>query len=376
MSTKLSQQELWAYSRQIVLDKIGYNGQVHLKKGRVLVAGVGGLGTPIAFQLAAMGVGYLRIVDRDIVSISDLHRQYLYDASSIGMPKVEVAASKLSTLNPQITIEPIPISIKQWNVNDLLKDIDVVIDGLDNIEARYLINHACVRNGIPYVYGGAIKTQGNVSTIIPNKTPCLECFNPNLTDEILPKCSVIGVYTPVLGIIASIEVSETIQLLTRRNPKLKGKLLFIDLDDLSFEEINIIKYEKCPVCSDKTDKLPTQSQENLVEKECSRDGRTTIIVTPKKWLTIDLISAYTHLKNIGYSLEKQGKLGISLSNKHDLTISLLQSGVTIFQTPSTKDLATIYLDIATLYKELLTEILQITEDALPLDIQEITKEIF
>ncbi|MGC8850524.1 MAG: HesA/MoeB/ThiF family protein, partial [Candidatus Bathyarchaeia archaeon] len=116
---RLSSEELELYSRQLVLDEIGYEGQLKLKGGRILLAGAGGLGSPIALQLVAMGVGYLRIVDRDVVSISDLHRQYLYDIDSVGLPKVEVAASKLSALNPKVEIDPVPISINSWNVNDL-----------------------------------------------------------------------------------------------------------------------------------------------------------------------------------------------------------------------------------------------------------------
>ena len=202
MADKLSKEELWAYSRQIVLSEIGYEGQVKLKQGRVLIAGVGGLGTPVSLQLAAMGVGYIKIVDRDIISESDLHRQYLYDIDSIGLSKVEIAASRLSALNQRITIEPIPISIKQWNVEELVKDVDVVVDGLDSIETRYLLNRACVKHRIPYIYGGSIQSQGNVSTIVPKKTACLECFNPLLKDEDLPKCGIVGVYPPILSIIS------------------------------------------------------------------------------------------------------------------------------------------------------------------------------
>ncbi len=364
----LSEEELWAYSRQLVLPEIGYEGQLRLKEGHVLLAGVGGLGTPIALQLAAMGVGHLRIVDRDVVSTTDLHRQYLYDMDAIGLPKVEVAASKLSALNPRVKVEPTPASIKTWNIKDILEGVDVVVDGLDSLETRYLINRTCIRRGIPYVFGGAIRTQGIITTIIPKKTPCLECFYPNLRDEDLPKCAVVGIYTPVLGIVASIEVSETVRLLTSKEPRLAGKLLYIDAEDLSFDEIVITRYKSCQVCGNEKMKKPSPLKEKHIEEQCSRDGRTTIVVTPKKWVELDLRAAIDNLKRIGYSVEKQGKLGVTLTDKRKLTISLLKTGTAIFQVPPTQRMSKIRDEVTALYKELLADRLKAPIEALPPEI--------
>jgi len=347
----LAREELWLYSRQIVLDEIGLEGQEKLKKSRVLVAGVGGLGTPITLQLTAMGVGHLRVVDRDIISMSDLHRQYLYDVSSVGLPKVEVAASKLSALNPRVNIEPVPISIRHWNVKDLLEQIDVVIDGLDSVEARYLINRACVKLGIPYVYGGAVRTEGMVSTIMPRRTPCLECFQPNLKDEDLPKCAVVGVYTPLIGIVASIEVSETIRLLTGKQPKLAGRLLFIDASTLSFDEITLAHHEKCPICSD-TVKPPSPLTEKQIEEQCSRDGRTTLVITPQEWLEIDLAAVRDHIVELGYSEDRRGRLGLTATNEKGLTVGLLKTGVAIFQIPPSRASSNMHREALALYEEL------------------------
>jgi len=362
---RLSSEELEVYSRQLVLDEIGYEGQLRLKGGRVLLAGVGGLGSPIAFQLAAMGVGYLRIVDRDIVSTSDLHRQYLYDVNSIGLPKVEVAASKLEALNPRIRVDPAPISIKSWNVEDLVRGVDVVVDGLDSIEARYLINRACIRAGIPYVYGGAVETHGNVSTIIPGETPCLECFNPNLRDEDLPKCAVVGVYTPVLGVTASIEASEAVRILMGKKPRLAGKLLYIDASEMSFDEVILARFEGCPVCGGSAEGGPPIIGRELVEEQCSRNGRRTIIITPKKWLEIDLEEASNRLERRGYSTERQGRLGITLRDKRGLVASLLKTGVAIFQIPRTGGSPEIRDEAMTLYRELLVDELKVSRDAIP-----------
>lgn len=361
---RLSNEELELYSRQLVLDEIGYEGQLKLREGRILLAGAGGLGSPIALQLVAMGVGYLRIVDRDVVSMSDLHRQYLYDVNSVGLPKVEVAASKLSTLNPKVEIDPIPISIKSWNVKDLVKDVEVVIDGLDSIEARYLINRACVREEIPYVYGGAVETHGNVSTIIPGETPCLECFNPNLRDRDLPKCAIVGVYTPVLGVTASIEVSEAVRILTGKGPKLAGKLLYIDASELFFDEVSIAKYERCPVCG-RSPKEPTPLGEELVEEQCSRNGKRTIIVTPKRWLNINLEEALDKLNRLGYLMERRGRFGLTSKNEEGIAISLLKTGVAIFQIPKMSRSLEVRNEVVALYKELLVDELKIPAEALP-----------
>lgn len=366
MVDKLSKEELWAYSRQIVLSEIGYGGQVKLKQGRVLIAGVGGLGTPIALQLAAMGVGYLKIVDRDIIAESDLHRQYLYDVDSIGLAKVEVAASRLSALNPRITIEPIPISIKQWNVEELVKDVDVVVDGLDSVETRYLLNRACVKYGIPYIYGGSIQSQGNVSTIVPKKTACLECFNPLLKDEDLPKCGVVGVYPPILAITASIEVSETIRVLTGKEPQLAGKLFYIDLDNFAFEKVNLKRFDNCPVCSETRDKPLAPLKETFVEEQCSRDGRNSIIITPREWLQLDLEIALTTLKKWGYSLSNRGDLSLTCRNNNGSLISLLNTGVAVYQIPPTStQKSSIRSEAITLYRDLLDK-LDIAEKALPI----------
>ncbi|MEM3630751.1 MAG: HesA/MoeB/ThiF family protein, partial [Nitrososphaerota archaeon] len=146
----LSNEELEFYSRQIVLSEIGYNGQLKLKNAKVCIVGLGGLGSPAALQLAAMGIGYLRLVDFDTVEISNLQRQYLYDIDSLGYPKVEVAAKKLNKLNPNIEIEPLPLSLNVNNAEEIIKGMDVVIDGLDAMAPRYAINRACLKLKIPY----------------------------------------------------------------------------------------------------------------------------------------------------------------------------------------------------------------------------------
>ncbi|MDP2899924.1 MAG: HesA/MoeB/ThiF family protein, partial [Candidatus Bathyarchaeota archaeon] len=167
----LSPDELAYYSRQLVLSEIGLKGQRRLKKARVLVAGVGGLGCQITVQLASMGVGYIRLADRDVVEMSNLQMQHLYGFDVIGYPKVEAAEMRLHKVNPFIDIEAVPASVNNRTASRLAEGVDLVVDGLDRLAPRRALNRACVGLGIPYVYGSVITHVGNVSTIIPGETP-------------------------------------------------------------------------------------------------------------------------------------------------------------------------------------------------------------
>ncbi|MDH4209616.1 MAG: HesA/MoeB/ThiF family protein, partial [Anaerolineae bacterium] len=221
----LSDQEMEFYARQIVLPHIGYGGQMKLRSASVCIAGLGGLGSPAAMQLAAMGVGHLRLVDYDVVELSNLQRQHLYDVSSIGYPKVEAAARRLRGLNPHVHIEPLPLAIGSHNAEEIIRGMDVVVDGLDHMAPRYALNRACLKLGVPYVFGAAVSMYGNTATILPGETACLECFFGSIDDETLPSCSIAGVHPSILGLVASIEVAEAIRVLLGHRPNLANKLL-------------------------------------------------------------------------------------------------------------------------------------------------------
>jgi adenylyltransferase/sulfurtransferase len=326
---KLSPSELEYYSRQIVLKEIGYNGQVKLKSAKVCLVGVGGLGSPIATQLTAMGVGHLRLIDRDIVELSNLHRQHLYDIDSLGQPKVEVAAKKLRRLNPNIEVEPLPLSVNTSNALEVIGDADVVVDGLDHMAPRYAVNRACVKLGKPYVFGSAITTMGNASTIIPKETPCLECFYGNLDDNTLPTCAVVGVHPAIVNIVASIEVSETIKLILGEKPNLTGKLLFCDLRDSSFEKIIIARSEGCPVCGTHPQGEPMLLKEDLVEEVCSREGKRTFFITPKRILRLDMGELRSLLREKGFDITARAELGVTFKPAEGASVSIMSSGVMI-----------------------------------------------
>ncbi|MHA1916754.1 MAG: HesA/MoeB/ThiF family protein [Candidatus Ranarchaeia archaeon] len=246
------EESLERYSRQLVLKNIGSVGHKKIRSSHVTVVGVGGLGSSIAYPLAGIGIGTLRIIDQDIVSLSNLQRQLLYRTEDIGIPKVEAATQTINSLNPDVKVEPIAETISESNILDLLKETDIVIDGLDSFETRYIVNKACVKLGIPYVFGGALETYGNITTIIPNETPCLECIFPDMKSEQQLTCETVGVIPTILNVIGAIQANEAILYLTDQKPVYKNKLLFIDLDYGSFEKIDLLKREECKICGSKT----------------------------------------------------------------------------------------------------------------------------
>ena len=327
----LSREELEYYSRQIVLAELGYNAQLKLKNAKACLLGLGGLGSPAATQLAAIGVGHLRLVDRDVVELANLHRQHLYGVDDVGYPKVEVAAKKLHRLNPYIKIEPLPLYITEDNAEDIVKGMNVVIDCLDSMTARYAINRACVKLGIPYIFGAAITTAGNVSTIIPGETACLECFYGNLDDDKLPKCGVVGVHPSLLGIIASLEVSEAIRILTGKKPRLANKLFHVDIEHVEFNEIRLSKVDECPVCGSKPSDSPTPLKRELVEEICGRNGKKVFVIIPRKSLQVDLTELQPYLKKNGFKVKVNASLGITFDKDQKVSASILKSGVMIVE---------------------------------------------
>jgi len=328
---ELSEEELEVYSRQIVLSDIGYEGQLKLRNAKVCVIGLGGLGCPTSFQLTAMGVGYLRLVDRDVVERSNLHRQYLYDVNSLGYPKVEVAAKKLNELNPDVEMDLVPLSLNVDNAEDVIRGVDVVIDGLDRIEPRYVINRACVKLRIPYAFGAAIESFGNVTMIVPNETPCLECFYLDLRDEVLPTCAIAGVHPSVLGIVSSLQVSEAIRLIIGEKPHLANKFLYCDLRNMAFDEITISRLEECPVCGVKPASPPRPLRRKFIEEVCGRGGKKVYVITPRENLEINMEDLYKLILGKQLSIKVRANLGITFNLNQKIAVSILKSGIMIVE---------------------------------------------
>jgi molybdopterin/thiamine biosynthesis adenylyltransferase len=329
----LTMKQIETYSRQIVLDDIGYAGQKKIRDAKICVLGLGGLGSPTVLKLVAMGVGYLRIVDRDVVSRSDLHRQTLYDVDSLGIPKVEVAGRKLCRLNPDVDLDPIPASLNSANVDEVLKDMDVVVDGFDRITPRYIVNRACQKRRIPYIFGSCIEYYGNVSSIVPGKTACLECFYPDLDDDSLPKCAVVGVHPSVPSLVSCIQVLETINFVVGNPLLLENRLLYVDLKHLAFDAITLARRDNCPVCGPHPTDSIRPIEDKTVEETCARDGRRVVVISPKEIKQIDPRKLRRVIESKGMKVDVVSHFAVTFGNIQDVRMSVLRTGVLIAQIP-------------------------------------------
>ena len=333
MSTKVvgfNEDEIEYYSRQMVMKGFGVEGQRMLKNAKVCVVGLGGLGSPVSIQLATMGVGHLRIVDRDVVDISNLHRQHLYGVDVVGWPKAEAAAERLRKLNPYVEVEPKPVSVTPGNAEALIEGMDIVVDCLDSMAPRYSLNRACVKLGVPLIHGAVITQIGNATTIIPGETVCLECFQGGLDDDSLPSCAVVGVHPSIISIVASVQVSEAVKLLLGKAPSLGNTLLFCDLSDLSFERITLARMENCPVCGSEPRSEPAPIKHEPLQEICGREGRRVFVFEPAEGVSIDLKALYRNLEGQGFNVDVRAELGTSFS-RGPVKGSVLVSGVTILE---------------------------------------------
>ena len=314
-----SSEELERYSRQIVLKEIGTEGQKKLKNARACIAGVGGLGCISALQLAEMGVGYIRLVDQDVVDLTNLHRQPLYDVSSLGYPKVEVAEKKLRSLNPNVETEPVTLTVDSNTAESIVEGVDVVVDGLDRFGPRYAINRACLKLKVPYVFGGAIETYGNASTIIPGETACLECVMGRMSDEHLPTCEIVGVLPPVLGIVASVQVREAVSLILGRKPSLANKLLFCDLNSTSFEIFSTARASNCTACGTPVKRV---AEGLRVAELC---GKNSFMISSKGPVILDMVKA-TDILGTRFTIKIRARYGVTLDYSDGISISLMKTG--------------------------------------------------
>ena len=345
-SEELSSKELDKFSRQVMLEEIGYQGQLKLKNAKVCVVGTGGLGHPITSRLAAMGVGSLRIIDRDVIELSNLHRQTMFDEDDVGQVKVEVAAKKLQKLNPECKIEALAISVNDYTALEVIEGCDVVIDALDSVNARYALDKACVKLGIPFVTGAAVGVSGQVFTIIPGKTACYHCMFPDLNEDTMPTCSIEGVHPSILSIVGGIEVAEAVKVILGKKPSLSERILHIDLENLDFSSTRTFKAEECPVCgSGKIDDAP--KEELILEELCGRNrGKRTYSITPTETFDLDVDGVTLIAKQKGFIVDNQGDLGLSMRT-NDLSVSFMKKGSAVVVGPKDES------EAISLYKSLL-----------------------
>jgi adenylyltransferase/sulfurtransferase len=346
--SELKNEDLQRYSRQIMLEEIGFVGLEKLRKAKVCVVGVGGIGNPVVTQLTAMGVGKLKIVDRDIIEISNLHRQHLYTENDLGKVKVEAAKERLEKINSSVEIEALPNSVTKYTAESIIRGYDIVVDALDSIDARYALNDACIKLNIPLIYAGALGMLGSVCTIIPNKTACLRCIFPALAEDDMPTCSTEGVHPSILYLVGGIQVSEAVKIILGQKPTLENKLLYVDLNDLSLEKISVFRQEECPSCGTKRiDRDELETKQLIIEELCGRDrGKRTYTVTPSHISSsLNLIGIEKNAERLGYTIKTKGELGLTImsSNSDNLSISFMSSGAaTIVGAKSEDEALSIY----------------------------------
>jgi len=331
------------YSRQIVLKELGLKGQRKLAQSKVAVVGLGGLGTVSSLYLALAGVGHLRLIDQDTVELHNLHRQVLYSKKDLRYPKVEASAKRLRNAGPFVEVEPIAENINANNVEKLLSGMDCVVDGLDNMRTRYLVNRACAKLKIPYVFGAAIGVEGNLSVFAPPETPCLECVFPGVDDSNLLTCDIRGVLGATPGIIGTMQAMETIKILTGMGSPLKGKLLICDFSDMTFTAIDVYKRENCPACQGAPAPIP-----KVKEKLVWLCGRKTANINPEKPLKLNLNQIYKAVKE-QFKVRVKSSLAI-IFNYKNYEISLFNGGRMLIKNVDNEKLA---LEI---YREILQKL--------------------
>jgi len=247
----LSKQEVLRYSRHLIMPEVGMDGQLKLKRAKVLMVGSGGLGAPLGLYLAAAGVGRLGIVDFDTVDFTNLQRQVVFGTSDVGRKKLEAARERLSNLNPEIRIDTFETRLTSDNALDILRDYDIVVDGTDNFPTRYLVNDACVLLGKPNVYGSIFRFEGQASIFGYPGGPCYRCLYPEPPPPgLVPSCAEGGVLGVLPGIVGCIQAMETIKLILGNGKPLVGRLLLFDALGMRFRELKLRKNPECPICGE------------------------------------------------------------------------------------------------------------------------------
>jgi len=262
MGLDLDAEQLDRYSRHIIMDDVGPEGQAALLDASVLVVGAGGLGAPVLQYLAAAGVGTIHIADDDAVELSNLQRQVIHGNDDVGRPKVDSAAEFVTDLNPDVDVHTHETRVTQENASDLVAGHDVVIDASDNFPTRFLLNDACTLVGVPLSHGAVYRFEGQATTITGQ--PCYRCLFPEAPPEgAIPDCSTAGVLGVLPGTIGAIQATEVVKLILDEGDPLTGRLLAYDAREMSFEFVPIAANPSCPVCSDE------QTLESVADAEYS-----------------------------------------------------------------------------------------------------------
>jgi adenylyltransferase/sulfurtransferase len=311
------------YSRQTLFAGIGPAGQERLGAATVAVVGCGALGTVLANNLARAGVGHLRVADRDYIEINNLQRQVLFDEDDIarGLPKAIAGAEKLRRVNSAIEVTPLVRDITADNIEELIAGADLVMDGTDNFETRYLINDACVRAGIPWIYSGVIAAYGVTMNVLPQDTACLRCVFPERPlPGTTPTCDTAGVLNGIVGVIAGIASTEAIKLLVGSDRLVRG-MTWVDLWENTFDRLEVPRQEDCPTCA--------QGEYEYLEADEGAQGttlcgRNAVQVRPQRHgeagpATLDLAALAERLRAVGEVRQNEFLLRLQVGG-YDVTV--------------------------------------------------------
>ncbi len=247
----MNDQQLLRYSRHILLDDIGIEGQQKLLAAHALIVGAGGLGSPVALYLGSAGVGHISVVDHDTVDATNLQRQIAHQLSSVGQPKAVSVERAIAAINPDVAVSPIVEQVGNAELDALVQQADVVLDCTDNFATRHAINRACVKHRKPLVSGAAIGFDGQVTVFDARNdaSPCYACMFPEASQPEEAQCATMGIFAPLVGIIGSVQAAEALKLLLGVGQSLAGRLLMLDARRMQWTEVGIPRDARCPTCS-------------------------------------------------------------------------------------------------------------------------------
>lgn len=309
------------YSRQMRVPGIGKAGQERIMASRVTLCGVGALGTVLANTLVRAGVGFVRVVDRDFVEPSNLQRQVLFDESDVtnNLPKAEAAAAKLRLINSSVTVEPVVADIDRTNIEELCRDADLILDGTDNFEVRYLINDIAVKLGKPWVYGGAVGVEGMTMTIIPGQTPCLRCvFEASPGPGEVGTCETAGVLGPIVSVIASLQAAEALKLLAGKPEAINKELFILNLWENTSRRVKVAplagRKGKCPCCALRQFEWLDGAHGTQTTSLC---GRNAVQVTQRRATKLDFAELTRQLSATGPVTANKFLLKFSVTDAGD-----------------------------------------------------------
>jgi len=244
-----TEEQITRYSRHILLPEVGGKGQKKLSQAKIFIVGTGGLGCPVAYYLAAAGIGTIGLIDSDVVDLSNLQRQVLHHTPDVGHSKVLSAKKKIQALNPDVKVETYEGRFTSENARELISQYDIVIDGVDNFPAKFLINDACVMEGKPLIHGGILRFEGRVFTIVPHESACYRCIFKNPPPPgVVPTCQEAGIIGVVAGIIGTVQATEAIKLILKIGRPLTDRILDFDARTTTFREIRVKRNPNCQLC--------------------------------------------------------------------------------------------------------------------------------